>query len=185
MPGDAPTTVDAEPVDADTSSAGSTSPVEVTLEPPREVETAESSAATDQLEGASLAEDPLPEGVPETLPRLQRAGWWSVFGGVTLATAGGIFAGLAEREQNEASNLATVFDPESGSRLIFEDVQAEYEDHVRRGNAFAWTSRGFLIVGGAGIVTGIVLFALQKKRGVTQDQARLRWRGGQRLEVAF
>lgn len=149
-------------------------------------ETEEAAAATDQLEGASLDQaEPLPAGVPERLPRLQLAGWWSIFGGVTLATAGGIFAGLAEREQTEAASLATSFDPVLGSRLVFEDVQTDYERHVQRGNAYAWTSRGFLIVGGAGIITGIVLFALDKKRGATTDTVRVRVGGASRLEVTF
>ena len=60
---------------------------------PTVTETTEDQAATDQLEGAALeAQEPLPEGVPERLPPLQLAGWWSTFAGVSLATAGGVSA---------------------------------------------------------------------------------------------
>ncbi len=153
---------------------------------PSTVETTEDSAATDQLEGTALeTQEPLPAGVPERLPPLQLAGWWSTFAGISLATAGGIFAGLAEREQNEAEQLATSFNVDAGSRLLYEDVRSDYERHLKRGGAFAWTSRGFLIAGGLAVVSGIVLFALHKKRSKPSSSAGLRWRGGAAMEVTF
>lgn len=153
---------------------------------PTATETTEDSSATEQLEGTALqTQDPLPEGVPERLPPLQIAGWWSTFAGVSLATAGGIFAGLAEREQAQAELLSTSFNVDAGSRLLYEDVQSDYERHLQRGNAFAWTSRGFLIVGGLTVVSGIVLFALHKKRSTPSTSARLRWRGSAAMEVTF
>lgn len=153
---------------------------------PTVTETTEDQAATDQLEGAALeAQEPLPEGVPERLPPLQLAGWWSTFAGVSLATAGGVFAGLAEREQNQAESLATTFNIDAGSRLLYEDVQSDYERHLKRGSAYAWTARGFLIVGGAALISGIVLFAMHKKRSKPSTSARLQWRGGANVEVTF
>ena len=147
-------------------------------------------AATTQLEGETLDDEaPLPAGVPERMPRLMAAGWWTMFGAVALGTTGGVFAGLAEREEDRAARTARTFDLETGARSLYVDERSDYEATIDRGNAFMWTSRGLLIGAGATLVASITLFALHAKneRGSRKDRkrARLRSVGPGSVEVAF
>lgn len=147
--------------------------------------------ATADLEGDQL-EDALPPGVPERMAPMQAAAWWTMFGAVSLGTAGGVFAGLAEREEDRAVRLSRNFNPETGSRKSFEDVEDDYDRALRRGNAYSWTSRGLLIGGGALLITSITLFAVHAKRSGAEGKgrddrrrARLRSIGPGSLEVSF
>jgi len=119
--------------------------------------------ATAELEGEQL-EDELPPGVPERMAPMQAAAWWTLFGAVTLGATGGVFAGLAEREEDKALRLQRTFDPETGSRVSFAEVRDDYDASLRRGRAYAWTSRGLLIGGGALLITSISLFVVHARR---------------------
>lgn len=119
------------------------------------------SQAQDELEG--LAPTTL-RSVPERMLPLQRAGWWTLFGGFVLATTGGVLAGFAEVEEDRAERLATTFDLEAGSQLLYRDQKDSYETILRRGNIYQWTSRGFLIAGAATLIAGIAILAVHGKR---------------------
>ena len=120
------------------------------------------SRAQSDLEGESL--DTEVEGVPERLPRLQAAGWWTTFGAVALATTGGILAGLAETRQDEAERLAYSFDLLAGRTAIYGEVADEYERLIEQGTTYQWLARGFIIAGGATLIAGITCFAIHGAR---------------------
>ena len=118
--------------------------------------------AQSDLEGESL--DTQLEGVPDRLPKLQTAGWWTTFAAVALATTGGIFAGVAETRQDEAERLAYSFDLDTGRASVYADVADEYETLLREGETYQWVARGFIIAGGVTLVAGVVLFAVDGSR---------------------
>jgi hypothetical protein len=130
-------------------------------------------AQTD-LEGEKL--DREAEGVPARMPVLQTAGWWTMFGAVALGTAGGIFSGLAERQEDEAERLALGFDIETGSRFEYGEKADEYEAILDKGNTYQWASRGFLIGAGAVLATSIALFAVQASRS-KKEKKKMALRG--------
>ncbi|PCC66402.1 hypothetical protein SAMN02745121_08286 [Nannocystis exedens] len=140
----------------------------------------EAKRAKAELEGTALRDKPV-EGVPERLPPLQRAGWWCVFGGFALASTGGVFAGLAETEEDKAARLIAQIDPETGASLQYADVKGEYDDILARGRRDAVLARSFLIAGGAVLAAAIGLFIADRvKRRPARVQAGL---GG--LQVRF
>ena len=118
--------------------------------------------AQSDLEGESL--DTQLEGVPDRLPRLQTAGWWTTFAAVALATTGGIFAGVAETRQDEAERLAYGFDLDTGRAKLYADVADDYETLLREGETYQWVARGFIIAGGVTLVAGVTLFAIEGSR---------------------
>lgn len=121
--------------------------------------------AQSDLEGESLEDKP--DGVPERLPKLQAAGWWLVFGGVTLAAGGGVLAGIAETREDEAERLAYGFDFMTGSTTQFGPVADEWEQTLREGQAFQSAARGLIIAGGVVLLAGVGLFiadGVQRKR---------------------
>jgi hypothetical protein len=127
-------------------------------------------AAEDDDDGASPpADDELPE-----LSTLQKAGWWTLFGAFAVGTTAGVFAGLAERQEDRALRLATLFDSTTGAQPIYEDHRADYEQHLRRGRAFERTAIGLGTVTGAVLVAGIVLFAVDAARRRSGDADRRR-----------
>jgi hypothetical protein len=130
--------------------------------------------AKSDLEGESL--DDRADGVPERLPKLQAAGWWLVFGGVTLAAAGGVLAGIAETREDEAERLAYGFDFMTGLSTPYGSVADEWEQTLREGQAFESAARGLVIAGGVVVLAGIGLFiadGVQRKRG-REEHARVR-----------
>ncbi|MDC0719368.1 hypothetical protein [Nannocystis bainbridge] len=140
----------------------------------------EGKRAKAELEGTALRDKPA-EGVPERLPPLQRGGWWAVFGGFALASTGGVFAGLAETEEDKAARLIAQIDPETGASLQYADVKDEYDDILARGRRDAILARSFLAAGGVVLAVGISLFIADRvKRRPTRVQASL---GG--LQVRF
>ena len=131
--------------------------------------------AQSDLEGESL--DTTIEGIPERLPKLQAAGWWTTFAAVALATTGGVFAGVAETRQDSADRLAYNFDLDTGRAQLYGPVADEYEQLLADGNLYQGLARGFLIAGGATLVAGIVLFSLdasQRRRAKGESTARVR-----------
>jgi hypothetical protein len=140
----------------------------------------ESKRAKAELEGTALAGAPV-DGVPERLPPLQRGAWWSVFAGFALASVGGVFAGLAETEEDKAARLVAQVDPTSGGALRYADVKGEYNEILARGRRDAVLAQTFLAVGGAVLVVGISLFVADRvKRRPARVRAGL---GG--LQVRF
>jgi len=152
----------------------------------------EAKRARAELEGSSLDSDKAAlADVPARLPPLQRGAWWSMFGAFTLASAGGVFAGLAEVQEDRAERLAITLDSSTGMQLPYADIQGEYEDILRIGRRDAAVAKG-LIAGGAGfLVGGVVLFIVHAVRARKADANKPRApaprvraaRGG--LEVRF
>jgi hypothetical protein len=118
--------------------------------------------AQSDLEGEKLDADI--EGVPERLPKLQAAGWWTTFTAVALATTGGIFSGIAETRQDEAERLAYTFDLETGRATLYGSVADDYERILREGQNYQWVARGFIIAGGATLIASIAVFAVDGAR---------------------
>ena len=183
---------DAAP-DADTEPAGPTLPkladseTEPETEAEGEAETeGEADAEAESESEAEPEEDPLPPGVPERLPVLQQAGWWTVFGAFVLGTTAGVFAGLAERQEDRATRLASRFDLESQAQLRYEDERDAYETLLRRGEAFQNTAIGLGVASGAVLIVGAALFIVDRRRSRrgSPKRARLRPRVGG-FEVHF
>jgi hypothetical protein len=118
--------------------------------------------AQSDLEGEKLDADV--EGVPERLPKLQAAGWWTTFTAVALATTGGIFSGVAETREDEAERLAYTFDLETGRATSYGSVADDYERILREGQNYQWVARGFIIAGGATLIASIAVFAVDGAR---------------------
>jgi len=117
----------------------------------------EAKRAKAELEGTALRDKPV-EGVPERLPPLQRGGWWSVFAGFALASTGGVFAGLAETEEDKAIRLLAQIDTETGGALQYADVKGDYDAILARGRRDAVLAQSFLAAGGVVLAVGIGLF---------------------------
>lgn len=140
----------------------------------------ESRRAKAELEGSALSGKPL-EGVPDRLPPLQRGGWWCVFGAFAFASVGGVFAGLAEAEEDRATRLVTQIDVDTGAAPQYSEVRAEYEEILARGRRDAVLAQSFLAAGGVVLAAGIGLFIADRvKRRPARVRAGL---GG--LQVRF
>lgn len=135
------------------------------------------------LEGERLDRDAA--GVPARMAPMRVAAWWTMFGTVALGSVGGIFSGLAERQEDEAERLALGFDLETGKRLEYEEYADDYEAILDRGNTYQWVSRGFLIGAGVALATSITLFAVQAKRDARERRVALRGVSPFGLEVGF
>jgi len=143
----------------------------------------EAKRARSDLEGTTLAGADL--NLPERLEPLQRGAWWSLFGAFALASAGGVFAGLAEVQEDRARRIATSLDLQGGGQSTYADKQDEYEDLLARGERQQSLARGLLIGGGVALAAAIALFAAHGARAA-KKQPRARARLGVRgLEVAF
>ncbi|PRP97892.1 hypothetical protein ENSA5_31250 [Enhygromyxa salina] len=131
--------------------------------------------AQSDLEGESLDSDLA--GVPERVPKLQAAGWWTTFSAVALATTGGILAGIAETRQDEAERMAYSFDLDTGRTTLYGPVAADYEGLLSQGQTYQWIARGFIIAGGATLIAGIALFSVdgvRRRRAARSESARVR-----------
>ena len=187
-PAETPEPEDSEPADPEPETP---EPSEVELGSPSEVPSGGGVAgaivdpddpnagrAQSDLEGESL--DGELAGVPERMPKLQAAGWWTTFSAVALATAGGVFAGVAEVREDEAERLAYSFDLLEGRSPLYGDVADDYERLLDEGNTYQWVARGLVIAGGATLVAGIALFAVdgaqrrKAARGGSSRAARVR-----------
>jgi len=145
----------------------------------------EARRARADLEGTALLEDEPSSDVPERLPPMQRAAWWTMFGTFALATTGGVFAGLAEVQEDRALRLTSTIDLTTGGSYLYGDKEGEYQDILDKGERQAWIARGFLIGAGITLIAGISLFAVDAKRSKKKStRARLRPTGGG-LEVRF
>jgi hypothetical protein len=113
---------------------------------------------------------------------MQKAGWWTLFGGFVFATVGGVFSGLAERQEDKATRLASRFDQETGSQPLFADEQEEYKDTLRRGRIYQNTAIGLGAVAGAVAIAALTLFIVDARRGRRGERARVAPGG---LQVRF
>ncbi|MEX1363471.1 MAG: hypothetical protein AB1Z98_10115 [Nannocystaceae bacterium] len=131
-----------------------------------------------------LAESPPPPG--ETLRPLQTAAWWTMFGAFAVGTTAGVLAGLAERQEDRATRLSSLFDASTGAQPLYADRQDEYEGYLRRGDAYAKAAIGVAVIAGVATIASITLFAIDAKRQRSDRAPRtaLRVRPGG-LEVRF
>jgi hypothetical protein len=133
----------------------------------------ESKRARAELEGTALSSDKAAlADVPARLPPLQRGAWWSMFGAFALASAGGVFAGLAEVQEDKAERLAITLDSSTGMQLPYADIQGEYNDILRVGRRDAGVAKGFLAGGAGFLVAGVVLFIVHAVRVRKADAAK-------------
>lgn len=139
----------------------------------------------DELDGDAEESDVAPTSlVPERLPRLQRIGWWNVFGAFAFATTAGVLAGLAEREEDRATRIASQFDVDAGQAPLYADRKNDYEAILRRGEAFQTSA---YVVGAAAAVTAAVglTFFILDARNAGQPKTRRARVGVGSLEVQF
>jgi hypothetical protein len=123
-----------------------------------------------ELEGTALDKEAR-AGVPRRLPPLQRAAWWCMFGTFALGSTGGVFAGLAEVQEDEAQRVAITLDTDTGGQQQYAgDVRNEYETALATGKRDARISRGFLAASGVTLVAGIVLFIVHATRARKQGR---------------
>jgi hypothetical protein len=194
-PGDAPpvdTPPQPEPAPVDTT------PVEPTPAPDPEPEP----APTPQPEPAPaakptttvpppkpVAEPAAPDAdaqIPERLAPLQVAGWWTLFGGVSIGTLAAVMAGLAERQEDRALRLSVFFDIDTRAQSRYEDVQGEYEAALRKGRAQANAGIALAVIGLGAAVAGVAMLGVaarnQRRANKSKASARLQWRG---MQVRF
>jgi hypothetical protein len=121
---------------------------------------------------------------------MQTAAWWTMFGAFAVATTAGVLAGLAERQEDRATRLSTLFDAETGAQPLYADRRSEYEQYLRRGEGYAKAAIGVGVVAGAATIAAITLFAIDARRQhgerapASKRRVALRVRGGG-VEVRF
>jgi len=126
---------------------------------------------TDDTETDDTEADDTDDGAESTLPpltTLQRAGWWTLFSAFTAGSVAGVFAGLAERQEDRAVRLANRFELETAAQPQYSEVADEYEQYLDRGRAYQRVAIGFAVVTGITAVAGITLFAIDAKRRRTR-----------------
>jgi hypothetical protein len=138
-------------------------------------------AADDDTRHGGAADDvfdvaPDAEAGPPPLTRLQTAGWWTLFGAFAVGTTAGVFAGLAERQEDRALRLATLFDAETGRQPLYADHADDYERYLQRGRAYQRTAIGLAAVTGTAAIAAVVMFALDASRRRASASAQRRWR---------
>jgi len=140
---------------------------------------------------APKPEAPAPETedeIPERLAPLQVAGWWTLFGGVSIGTLAAVMAGLAERQEDRALRLSVFFDIGTRAQSRYEDVQGEYESALRKGRAEANAGIALAVIGLGGAVAGIAMLAVaarnQRRAAKPKPTSRLQGRMGG-IQVRF
>jgi hypothetical protein len=172
--------------------------------PPDEATAAEPATADDATaDDATAPEEPAAEDTtpangalgPTAAPLrpMQTAAWWTMFGAFAVGTTAGVLAGLAERQEDRATRLSTLFDAETGAQPLYADEQSEYEGYLRRGEGYAKAAIGVGVVAGVATIAAITLFAIDAKRQrgdaaprstKKERRAKLKLRGGG-VEVRF
>ncbi len=135
----------------------------------------------DDDESAASVVSPL----PDRLPRLQRIGWYHVLGAFTLGTTAGLLAGLAERQEDKATRIASGYDLETGGAVLYADRQEAYENSLDRGQALETSAIVVGALAGATAIAAITLFAVDAKRRRPSATARRTRIGPGSLEVSF
>lgn len=173
---------DVAEADADEAEAEADDEAEAEADDEAEAE-AEAEADDDAIIGAAGP-------TAEPLRPMQTAAWWTMFGAFAVGTTAGVLAGLAERQEDRATRLSTLFDSQTGAQPLYADRQDEYEQYLSRGDAFAKAAIGVGVVAGVATITAITLFAIDARRQRTEQaprerkRAALRVRGGG-VEVRF
>lgn len=141
--------------------------------------------AQSDLEGDTL--DDNVEGVPDKLPALQAAGWWAAFGTVAFGTAGGLFIGLAEREEDEAQRLAQSLDLGTGRREEYANVSDDYEQALSTGQLYQNVAIGMFVVSGVALIATVTLFSVNgaRNRKEKRDKPGISRIGLGSVEVTF
>jgi len=121
---------------------------------------------------------------------MQTAAWWTMFGAFAVGTTAGVLAGLAERQEDRATRLSTLFDAETGAQPRYTERKDEYERYLRRGEGFSKAAIGVGVVAGAATIAAITLFAIDaaRQRGDAAPKQKRRTSlrvGGGGLEVRF
>lgn len=116
----------------------------------------EADDTSDDADGAATSGEPLRP--------LQTAAWWTMFGAFSVGTTAGVLAGLAERQEDRATRLSTLFDAQTGAQPLYADRQDEYEDYLRRGRAYARAAIGVGVLAGVTTIAAITLFAVDARR---------------------
>jgi len=116
---------------------------------------------SDPLDALAKGQEPV---IPDRLPPLQVAGWWTVLSAVVLGTTAGVLTGFAQRESDRALRLATRFDSETNAQLVYADVQDEYEEILVRGRRLDAATIAFGVLAGATAVAAITLFVVDAHR---------------------
>ena len=158
-------------------------------EPPDE-EDIDAEDSDEDIYAEGVEEDSQDEGatetpLPERLPRLQRIGWYHVLGAFTLGTTAGLLAGLAEREEDRATRIASGYDFETGAAILYRDRQAQYEEILDRGQALETSAIVVGALAGATAIAAITLFAVDARRKKPSATARRTRVGPGALEVKF
>jgi hypothetical protein len=142
--------------------------------------------ALDEDSEDDTGEDEAPMStLPDRLPRLQRIGWYHVLGAFTLGTTAGLLAGLAEREEDRATRIASGYDFETGAAILYRDRQAQYEEILDRGQALETSAIVVGALAGATAIAAITLFAIDARRKKPSATARRTRVGAGSLEVRF
>jgi hypothetical protein len=168
-------------------------PDETASEEP-DAEPAGDDAATDEGTETAAETAGAPEGTvgPTAAPLrpMQTAAWWTMFGAFAVGTTAGVLAGLAERQEDRATRLSTLFDAETGAQPLYADRKDEYERYLRRGEGYGKAALGVGIVAGVATIAAITLFAIDATRHRSdaapkqRRRAKLRVLGGG-MEVRF
>lgn len=161
--------------------------------PSAEEETGATVATEDEpaTDASSPAEDSVPSGpvgteptradvLPDRLPPLRQAGFWLGFGGFSLLAGSGVLWALGSREIDRADRLTLRIDPETGAAPLYDDVAAEYEDHVRTGRHLSKAAIGTLAVGAAAMASAFVVWGFTVREHKRQEQERARTKPGLR-----
>ncbi len=180
-PPDEAEAVDDEPVEAASDDEPAEEPAEDPDEDPDEDGYDEDIYDEDAADDDAVPESPL----PDRLPRLQRIGWYHVLGAFTLGTTAGLLAGLAEREEDRATRIASGYDFETGAAILYRDRQAQYEEILDRGQALETSAIVVGALAGATAIAAITLFAIDAKRRRPSATARRARIGPGSLEVSF
>ncbi len=130
----------------------------------------------DAADGDDVADDDAPAEEPlPKLSRMQTAGWWTLFAGFAVGTTAGVFAGLAERQEDRAVRLATLFDAETGAQPLYADEQDEYEKILDRGRAYQRAAIGLAVVTGLTVAAAVTLFSVDASRRRGKGRTARRW----------
>lgn len=173
----APAADAAEPTASDPTSTESTSEAEPEPEaeepdqaseddPAEEADASDADATEDEETDDADADVDATAAAPraEPLRPLQTAAWWTMFGAFSVGTTAGVLAGLAERQEDRATRLSTLFDAETGAQPLYADRQDEYEGYLRRGEGYARAAIGVGVVAGLTTAAAITLFAVDARR---------------------
>jgi outer membrane biosynthesis protein TonB len=188
--GDAAVTPEPEadtPAEATPEEPGETAPEEpdeaASEEPDAEPE-GDDAAADEDTETAGKTAG-APEGTvgPTAAPLrpMQTAAWWTMFGAFAVGTTAGVLAGLAERQEDRATRLSTLFDSETGAQPLYADRKDEYEQYLRRGEGYGKAALGVGIVAGVATIAAITLFAIDATRNRSDAAPKQRRRAALRV----